>query len=71
MARRQQRPNPLADSALDAAREHINGFERGIDRFNEIGAEQFREGDPRVINEIRQGRRDIRNARNELGFDEE
>lgn len=71
MARRQQRPNPLTNSAREAAREHIDGFERGIDRFNEVGAEQLREGDPRVINEIRRGRRDITDARQELGFDEE
>ncbi|MBE5215996.1 hypothetical protein IG611_16515 [Pectobacterium sp. A535-S3-A17] len=68
---RQPRINPLTDSAREAAREHINGFEQGMNRFNEVGAEQLREGDPRVINEIRQGRRDIRDARENLGFEEE
>lgn len=71
MTNPQQRPNPLTDSAREAAREHINGFERGIDRFNGVGAEQLREGDPRVINEIRRGRQDISDAREELGFDED
>lgn len=71
MAKPQQRPNPLTNSAREAAREHINGFELGIDRFNGIGSEQLRNGDPRVINEIRRGRQDITNARHELGFDED
>lgn len=71
MARQPQRSNPLTDSAREAAREHIDGFERGTDRFNEVAAEQLREGDPRVINQLRQNRRDIRGARDELGFDGE
>lgn len=69
MPRVTQTPNPLTSSAREAAREHINGFELGVDRFNHLGGSYLRAGDPSIINEIRQARRDIRNAREELGFD--
>ncbi|EGR3265136.1 hypothetical protein DLI08_24685 [Vibrio parahaemolyticus] len=61
--------NPVTDSALEAAKNNIDGFEAGTDSFNDIGAQQFREGDNRVINQIRENRENIEKARKEFGLD--
>jgi hypothetical protein len=63
--------NPVVNSAREAARNHINGYEEGIDEFNEFAAKRLRDGDPEAINIVRNSRKNIRDARNELGLDEE
>lgn len=62
--------NPVEDAALEAAKNHIDGFERGTDSFNETAAQQFREGDPRTINQIKKNRINIEQARKNLGLDD-
>jgi hypothetical protein len=69
MAENKHKSNPVADAALDAAKNHIDGFEAGTDSFNEIAAEQLREGDPRAINQVRKNRKNIKQARDEFGLE--
>lgn len=68
MSQKKHKSNPVTAAALDAAKNHIDGFEAGTDSFNKIAAEQLREGDPRVINQTRKNRRNIDQAREELGL---
>lgn len=68
MSQKMRKPNPVTDAALEAAKYHIDGFEAGTDSFNKIAAEQLREGDPRAINQIRENRRNIDQAREEFGL---
>ena len=61
---------PIVDAARDAAKTKIEGFELGTDSFNAIGAQNLRNGDPTVINQIRQNRQQARMARTVLGIPE-
>lgn len=70
MPKQEQKSNPVTNAALEAAKNHIDGFEAGTDSFNGIAAQQLREGDPRAINQVRENRRNIAQARDELGLDE-
>jgi len=52
------------EAAKEAATIKIDGFEQGVDTYNAIGARLLREKrDPSVINQTRQNRRNIREAR--------
>ena len=64
LAKKKPASNPAMEAAKEAATIKIDGFEQGVDTYNAIGARLLREKrDPSVINQTRQNRRNIREAR--------
>ena len=70
MVQKKRKSNPVTNAAQEAAKSYIVGYEQATDTFNEIASEQLRERDPRTINTLRENRRNIRSAREELNIED-